>query len=170
MKNILGKISAWFGGLSPLVRNIIILGLFILFFIIVIMILKAIKDAGKNRDKKDLEKAFNDDIKTLTEAGQKPSYPDTTYKNLADKIQGASVGFVIGLGTDEEAIIDVFKQMKNELDVVKLEKAFGAREPEDCWALCPAYPLGAYLAYEMSAGNIAEINKILSDAGINMRF
>lgn len=167
MKKFFENISAWFGGLSPFVRNIIILGLFILFFIIVMMILNAIKKAGKEGD---LNKEFNDDIKTLTEAGQKASYPDTTYKNLADKIEGASVGFVGGLGTDEESIIDVFKEMKNELDVVKLEKAFGAREPADCWAFCPAYALGAYLAYEMSAGNIAEINKILSDAGINMRF
>lgn len=167
MKKILGKISAWFGGLTPLVRNVIILGLFILLFIIVIMILNAIKKSGKE---KDLNKEFNDDIKTLTESGQKASYPDTTYKNLADKIEGASVGFAFGLGTDEEAIIDVFKEMKNELDVVKLEKAFGAREPADCWAFCPAFALGAYLAYEMSAGNIAAINKILSDAGINMRF
>lgn len=167
MTNPFKGIGSWFNNLSPLVRNIITLGLFVLFFIIVISIINAIKKAGKKA--KD-DKAYNDDIKNLTAQGQKPSYPDTTYKNLADKIFGASRGFVGGLGTDEEAIIDTFKEMKNDLDVVMLEKAWGSREPADCWAFCDALSLGDFLSYEMSAGDIQEINKTLSSKGINIKF
>lgn len=166
MKNLFGKISTWFTGLSPFVRNIIILAMIILLFAIVVLIIQALEKAKKE---KQLNQAFDDDIKTLTQSGQVPSYPETTYKNLADRIEGASEGFVFGLGTDEEAMISVFTELKNELDVVKLEKAFGARIPPDCVAFCDARPLGDYLAYELGE-DVAKVNKVLSNNGINMRF
>lgn len=167
MTNPFKSIGSWFSNLSPIVRNIMVLGLFVLFFIIVISIINAIKKASK---KSQTDKTLNDDIKKLIAQGQTPSYPDTTYKNLADKIFGASRGWFGGLGTDEEAIKDTFKEMKNELDVVMLEKAFGAKEPADCWAFCDTLTMGDFLAYEMSAGDIAEINKTLASKNINIRF
>lgn len=117
-----------------------------------------------------LKTAFKDDYNAAVAGGQKPSYPDTTYINLSDKIESAGAGFAFGLGTDEEAIYDVFKQMKNDLDVLLLSKAFGARTAPDCVFNCPDLALGGWLANEMSGEAIKEINTILQTQGIKSKF
>lgn len=156
----------WYMGLTPLFRGIVVVGLLAILIGLLLWIKNLLKTAAKKG--KD-DKAYNDDIKNLTQQGMVASFPETTYDNLADRIEGAAQGFAFGSGTDEEAIKDVFKELVNDLDAVKLEKAFGARAPADCWAFCDYFQLGAYLAYEMSAGDLADINKILSAKGIKIR-
>lgn len=104
------------------------------------------------------------DENKLKSEGQKQSYPNTAYKNFADKIYQA--GFVFG-GTDEDAIYDVFKQMKNDLDVVLLVKAFGQRRVE--FSLQDA-ELGGFLTSELNSSEITKINEILNNNGITYRF
>ncbi|NDA64675.1 MAG: hypothetical protein EBX50_21990, partial [Chitinophagia bacterium] len=66
------------------------------------------------------------DIAKLQQAGQTPTYLDSNYSNFADAIYAARSGNKL-FGTDENAIYSIFKQMKNDADIVKLSQAFGTR-------------------------------------------
>lgn len=104
-----------------------------------------------------------DEIK-LSSEGQKLSYPLTTYKTLADALEQAGTAW---FGTDEKAIYGVFEKMKNDLDIVQLFKAFGMRRLEFSFTQAN---LGGFLASELSADEIQNVNKILASKGIKYRF
>lgn len=110
------------------------------------------------------EKDIRKDEQSLKNDGQKPSFPDSNYKNFAEKIYQA--GFVFG-GTDENGIYDVFKQMKNDLDVVLLTKAFGTRRVEFSFQDAN---LGGFLSSELDSKEIGKLNSILESNGIKYRF
>jgi hypothetical protein len=100
------------------------------------------------------------EVKKLVAAGVKPTYPDSTYTQYANAIYSA--GFNT-LGTDERTIYDIFSKMMNDLDVAKLIAAFGEQRVEFSFQ---SLPLGAWLRTELSASEMATINKILTDKKI----
>jgi hypothetical protein len=106
----------------------------------------------------------NKDIIDAKKSGQVASYPTGTYSQLADKIYSA---VMYTWGTDEQAIYDVFNQMKNNLDVALLIKAFGKRRVEFSTL---DQELGAHLSNDLDSSEIAKINSILSSKGINYKF
>lgn len=106
----------------------------------------------------------NKDIIDAQKAGQTASYPSATYSQLADKIYAA---VMYTWGTDEQAIYDVFSQMKNNLDVAMLIKAFGKRRLE--FSTQDA-ELGAHLGNDLDSTEIARINSILGSKGITYKF
>lgn len=123
----------------------------------------------KNQKRKQY---FSSDYNNLINSGQKPSYPDTSYIQMADKIYeaGCPYGAITGcLGTDEQAIYDVFNQMNNELDVLLLVRAFGSRTPRGTVA-ADAVDLGGFLSTELSGDNISQINSTLASKDIKYRF
>ncbi len=105
-----------------------------------------------------------EDAAKLIASGQTPSYSDTVYVGFADKIETAGM---LSAGTDEESIYRVFSQMKNDVDVLKLIRAFGNRRMEFSLAWGS---LSAWLDGEMNASEIAKINAILETNGIKYRF
>jgi hypothetical protein len=106
----------------------------------------------------------NKDIIDAKKSGQVASYPSATYSQLADKIYSA---VMYTWGTDEQAIYDVFNQMKNNLDVALLIKAFGKRRVEFSTL---DQELGAHLSNDLDSAEINKINNILSSKGINYKF
>jgi hypothetical protein len=106
----------------------------------------------------------NKDIIDAKKSGQVASYPTGTYSQLADKIYSA---VMYTWGTDEQAIYDVFNQMKNNLDVALLIKAFGKRRVEFSTL---DQELGAHLSNDLDSSEINKINNILSSKGINYKF
>lgn len=96
--------------------------------------------------------------------GPTPSYPDLQYKIFADSIYQA--GMVIG-GTDEDAIYNVFANMKNDTDVAKLIIAFGKRRIEFSFM---DGSLAEFLTSELDSTEIKQVNKILASKGINYKF
>lgn len=112
--------------------------------------------------------AVNTDESALKSEGQKLSYPLTNYQNFADKIYQAGMNWSITEGfTDEEAMYDVFRQMKNDLDIVQLFKAFGMRRAEFSFQ---DVNLGGFLQSELDPDEIQVVNKILTSKGIKYRF
>jgi len=108
----------------------------------------------------------NNDIKKSTE---KPSYNGSQYRAFADSLFEA----MSGMGTDEEEIFNVFRQMKNTLDVLLLTKAFDIRDyTDDKFFIFNVKPmnLNQWLSAELSTSNKAELNKILSSKGIKYTF
>jgi hypothetical protein len=104
------------------------------------------------------------DIYDAQKSGVKASYPSATYSQFADKIYSA---VMYTWGTDEQAIYDVFNQMKSNLDVALLIKAFGKRRLE--FSTQDA-ELGAHLGNDLDSSEINKINNILSSKGITYRF
>jgi hypothetical protein len=108
----------------------------------------------------------NNDIKKSTE---KPSYNGSQYRAFADSLFEA----MSGMGTDEEEIFNVFRQMKNTLDVLLLTKAFDIRDYTDDKFIIfniKAMNLNQWLSAELSTSNKKELNKILSSKGIKYTF
>ncbi len=66
-----------------------------------------------------------------------------------------------GVGTDEQAIYDVFKKMKTKDDVLQLITAFGVQDNET---------LSQWLISELSSEERATLNRLLSDKNINYQF
>lgn len=114
-------------------------------------------------DKLNLSNAEKD-IQDAEKAGQTPSYSSATYSQLADKIYAA---VMYTWGTDEQAIYDVFNQMKTNLDVALLIKAFGKRRLEFS---TQEMELGGHLSNDLDSSEISKLNDILSSKGITYRF
>jgi hypothetical protein len=108
--------------------------------------------------------AATNEVKVLTSKGVKPTYPDSSYTQWANAI--VSAGFNT-LGTNEQAIYNIFKKMVNDLDVAKLIVAFGNQRVEFSFQ---TMPLGAWLSSELDSDELAVINKILSDKKIKYQF
>jgi hypothetical protein len=108
--------------------------------------------------------AATNEVKTLTNQGVKPTYPDSSYTQFAASI--VSAGFNT-LGTNEQSIYSIFKKMMNDLDVAKLIVAFGNQRVEFSFQ---SMPLGGWLASELDNDELEVINKILRDKKIKYQF
>lgn len=113
----------------------------------------------RTKEEKELDK--DEDI--FISQGQKPSFPKSQYRAFADTIQQENLSF----NTDEEKIYDIFKQMKNDLDIIMLIQAFGERRPQFTFN---DVGLAPFLNEDLSKSEIGEINKILTAKNINFRF
>ena len=70
-------------------------------------------------------------IDSSTAAGVQPTYNDSDYQDKADSIYEQvrhSYPFGRGAGTAYDNVRDILLTMKNDLDIAKLNKAFGFRE------------------------------------------
>lgn len=163
----------YFQELPPLAKTIITITVIVAVIVIVFWIRSGIKKAGA---KAKANQNFNNDYGNAVAQGQKPTYPASNYQIFADKIYEAGCAGVFCYGTDEEAIFDVFKQMKNDVDVLLLIKAFGLREERGTICVpfleenCSRMPLGQFLQTELSASNFSEINNILAKNSIVFKF
>jgi hypothetical protein len=101
---------------------------------------------------------------TVAASGQRPTFGDTVYVGLADKIVSAGTTW---FGTNESSIYAVFSQLNNDLDMLKLVQAFGNRRAEfsAAWVSLPAW-----LDSELNSKEIAKLNDILKSKGIRYRF
>jgi len=112
----------------------------------------------RTKEQKELDK----DEDTFIEQGQKPSFPKSQYTAFADTIQQENLSF----NTDEGKIYDIFKQMKNDLDIILLIEAFGERRPQFTLNNVGLVP---FLNEDLNSSEIGEINKILTAKNIKFR-
>jgi hypothetical protein len=85
--------------------------------------LKKAEKQGANILKSDKEKIKTKNI----EKSNIQSYKDYEYNVFADKLEIA----MKGIGTDSKSVYSIFELMKNEIDIVRLNEAFGIRNGED---------------------------------------
>jgi len=140
------------------------------------------KNAKKKKELKEANKAAEqalEELEGLQQRGVHPTMGDSQFEVYAQKLVEA----MNGCGTDEDMVLSVFKNMKNDADIRKLIAAFGVRYYRPCAADQPiSYtrflfdskafggPLPTWLAYDLSSGYIEKINSILSKNGINYSF
>lgn len=139
--------------------------------------------AAKKR--KEIEAAMaaaqlaTNELKELAKRGIYPSYYTSQYELWANQLQEA----MAGCGTDEDLILEVMGNMRNDADVLKLIAVFGVRYYRPCAGSQPiSYALylmdsqsfgggiGEWFGYDLSAGDIADINEVLKDNGVGYRF
>lgn len=128
------------------------------------------KDKEKEEKKGSQENlnAVSQEIQILTQ-NNKPSYSPAQYSSWANAIFTACDGYA----TDEDAIYDVFKNMKIKLDVLELIKAFDIRTVSSgAWSLEPDVTgdLPTVLTSELKASEKKVINDDLQQKGIDYKF
>lgn len=96
------------------------------------------------------------ELKVLEEKGIKPSFAQYTYDSWAEKLYTA----MKGAGTDEGMIFSVFKQLKNDVDFIRLDQAFGIRD---------TYTMRVWLKDDLSSSDIQAINAGLKVKGLTKR-
>lgn len=85
------------------------------------------------------------------------SYPTSYYAIWAQDVYRA----VNGIGTNEQAVFDVFKKLKNKDDVLQLITAFGVKDGET---------LSQWLIGDLGDDDKETLNRLLSDKNINYQF
>lgn len=123
--------------------------LLIIIAVVVIIVVKR-KKATKEQDDyiKDVEKQI--DKSDL-------SYANSEYTQMANKLYSA----MKGIGTNENAIYDVFSQMQSESDVRKLISMYGSKD---------GMTLQQWLIDDLSNRELQKLNDILAKNNINYSF
>jgi flagellar biosynthesis/type III secretory pathway M-ring protein FliF/YscJ len=135
------------------IRSIVI-GIIILVVVIALyfLIKKGIRTGKENKS----DKERMDEIESQIEP-ENLSFSTAEYQAMADKIYKA----VKGLGTDDDAVFEVFQKMRNNSDVLKLQSVFGIKDKMD---------LGEWISDDMSDDEIDKINGYLRQRNISITF
>lgn len=162
MKNEKINIPSWAQG-AIVVASIAALGLAIY------AIHRKIKNNKNLQGAKSEVDATNSAVNDLSKAGQKPTLTSLQLASIANQIFTA----VDGYQSDEAAIYRAFANVKNDLDVVNLIKAFGIREVST--GVGNPSPnlkgtLSQALSDELSSSEMKALNDLLARKGITYRF
>jgi hypothetical protein len=94
------------------------------------------------------------------------TFPESQYRSFAGTIETA--GFDVG--TDEDAIYNVFGKLKNNADYLALTQAWGKPNRRVYeWGIGRDMTLAQFIRYEMNDKEVRKINGILSSKGIKYR-
>lgn len=130
----------------------IYLGIFGLIVLVIVYFL------GRSTGKKQKGSELQDEIQS-----NNLSYPKSQYTTWANILESA----MFRMGTDEDAIYNVFRKMNNDDDVKALITAFGSRRQE---LQLYSSTLGEWLTRELDESELTELNQILSNKNINFSF
>jgi hypothetical protein len=92
----------------------------------------------------------------LQAQGIELSYNPNEYVGFANKLYNAMDGW----GTDEDAILEVYEKLRNDLDFLELEAAFGSKD---------GYTLQEWLRGDLSDYYFDKINGMLQSQGVTKR-
>lgn len=136
---------------------------------IVNLVKKKLDEEKKSKETKESGKELSD----LSRKGIKPTITAAQAEGMSNALRVA----FSGCGTDEGAIYNVFRQLKNDADVLFLIKTYGIRSYVDCpwWSAgfgsgTTNQTLSAAISDELDSSEKAILNKILSSKGIKYQF
>lgn len=121
-------------------------------------------DVTTQQAKTDLEQILKNNA--LLPPGQQtlPSFAKSQYLTFADTLYNA----MDGAGTDYDSVIGVFKEMKNDVDILYLIDAFGTRAGSSMFATSTEEDLAKWLQAD---GMTTPVNELLkTKALITKRF
>lgn len=151
----------------PLGKIILIVVACVLAYFIYKFLSKAMAPKPANENLID---SGSNEIGALQTSGEVANYTATQYNGWADNLKEA----MNGMGTDEEAITNVFKYMQNKTDVLRLIKAFGIKEyTDDKLFIFNVKPLNLqeWISAELDQEEKDEyINNVLKSKNINYIF
>lgn len=108
--------------------------------------LQAFKEATQNQA----------ETAALEAQGMTLSYSKNEYEGMANKLYVAMDGW----GTDEDAILEVFERINNDLDFLELDSAFGSKD---------GYSMLEWLQGDISQYYFDKINNMLNSNGVTKR-
>jgi hypothetical protein len=137
------------------------------------------KNAQRKKEEAEAKKQSDtaqSEVKVLEQQGKYATHSDSEFEAFSqDLVQAMN-----GCGTDEDMVYEVFKKMKNEVDIRKLVYIFGIRYYMPCSVSSPiSYSkwlwndksfgggISAWLGYDLTASEINKVNSILSTNGID---
>lgn len=150
---------------SGIEKNLIVFGALGIMAASFFGVKKIIKRRKEQKAEKDYIAQVKDEQTAFEQSGEKLSYPPSNYKQFADQLQEA----MQYTGTYFGVIYGIMKQMKNNLDVIQLVKAFGTR-PVYFWGFTYNFTLPEALRDELSEGDINKINNLFKAKKIKYRF
>jgi hypothetical protein len=119
------------------------------------------------------------DLKALAAKGIKPTMYDSQYYVLSDGLVQA----MTGCGTDEGMVYNIFSQLRNDADILKLVIAFGVRFYQPCvWTSPISYAiwqvndkayggnLATWLSYDLTDSEVSKVNSIMTANGLSYQF
>jgi hypothetical protein len=120
-----------------------------------------------------------EEIKVLENQGLRATYMDSQYETFSQSLVDA----MNGCGTTEDNVYNVFRSMKNDVDIRKLISIFGIRYYQPCAASQPvSYTkwlwddqsfgggLPSWLSYDLTTDEIQQVNAILKSNNVNYSF
>lgn len=147
------KQIAWFKTLSPIMQ--IVVGLLVL--LALWWAFNYIKSTFVAIGDRTVHKS---EVAVLTASGVQASFTETQYQSMATQLYTAmdsSWYNPFSYGTDEETIEDVFGRLKNDMDFMRLQSAFGIKD---------GYGLIEWLDGDLSADEKQRINTMMSSKDI----
>lgn len=157
---------------------VVVGGIAIVYFTAKQLIKRIRTQAERQFDIQESESA-NTDLKNLEKQGVKPTLSNTQIDNIIN----ALVESMNDCGTDEEKVYAQFRKLNNLADVYALIKKWEIRYYRPCAATQPiSYSrylfnskafggnISTWLSYDLTTSEIAKVNKILSDKGIQYKF
>lgn len=151
-----------FSGLPPWAKGVLAVGGGFVAYSVVNKILKSRKEQNEPRD-------AGNEVNVLASQGIYPSYTDAQYESFCNAIVQA----IWDCGTDETAIYNVMRSMRNDADIYKLISVYGVRKYKGCFegffSLVERSLSGA-ISSELDAGEKSKVNSILRDNGITFQF
>lgn len=155
--------------LPPQAKAVIVVGSIALLGILIYQISKRTDQYFDDQANRDENQSTADELEKLNKnSATRQKISDSQAKGYANSIY-ASMG---GIGTDEQAIKDIFYHLKNDADFLALKKAFGTRT---IWSGTPFFvsdvrgTLIPCLRNELDAYWIGLINDILKAKKIKYR-
>lgn len=163
------KALDFYNGLPAWAKGVLVVGTGVVIYFAAKGIIQRIKKDATSRDSNKAVSDAATDLNRLLSAGQKLTYSQSQYDSFAQKIFSA----VNGYGTAETQIYDVFNQMKNKVDVLKLIVTFGVRTvPSGQWNPEPdaTGDLSFILVDELLQSELDAVNQILKNKNIDYKF
>ena len=136
------------------VKTVLIVVAIIIVVVIMTWGIMKLTGASKKIDDKLAEQKLSDIIDSEISNHSLSELEATTY---AQKLYTA----MKGLGTDEEAIYEVFSQLRSYSDILYLMKVFGVKDRKT---------LAEWLTAELNSKERQKLNDILSEKGIAYKF
>ncbi len=131
---------------------------------------KYLSDSGNRQDLKSESKDGKKELKDLQQAGQKATFSDAQYSTWANQLKTS----FDGCGTSNGVWANIFGQLKNDVDVLKLNNEYGTRKHDGCnWEGDFGDfegTLSQAIVNELSANEITAINNALEKKGIKFRY
>lgn len=154
-KSFSSKVKETFQNLPTIVQIIIVLIILVIVYRIVNWIIVKIKT-------NKLENQIQSEQNAFENSGQKLTFMPSQYSTFSDQLQQA---FQYS-GTEEGTVIDIISKMKNDLDILELNKAFGKRDIY-FWGFTYSFSLPEAIRDEM---DVKEVNEILQSKNIQYRY
>ena len=167
--------------LPPWAKGVIVVGGAAVVYFTATRIFRNIKNARNKRDAKKTQSEVKSELAQLQQQGIKKSYPDSQYNAWADKIEKQFDGIdwkqnwfdkdvpIIGQWSGSgKSVAEIFKQLKNNTDLLALVAAYGVRTYDQAGVFTGDFTGNLYQAIqdELDKGEIDALNALLKKKGI----